>query len=230
MLSQFNYRNLQPPRKTFTGLSTGNNGHGRPPPRRKAHALSGGEEKPKGPSLPTSPVDTTFGAKLMNLWQSALTEIKDAPVVVVSGLIYAAVQTKGAIDDVEKKQEILRKDQEILRKDQEQKVEILIKDQEILRKDQEQKVEILIKDQEILRKDQEQKMEILKKDQELKVELLIKDKEILKKDQELAALRNQQSLKDALFDLSYQSEYAEWRDKRREAQLLVEKEKLGCLK
>ncbi|GAX75203.1 hypothetical protein CEUSTIGMA_g2647.t1 [Chlamydomonas eustigma] len=212
MLSQFNYRNLQPPRKTFTGLSTGNNGHGRPPPRRKAHALSGGEEKPKGPSLPTSPVDTTFGAKLMNLWQSALTEIKDAPVVVVSGLIYAAVQTKGAIDDVEKKQEILRKDQEILRKDQEQKVEILIKDQEILRKDQ------------------EQKMEILKKDQELKVELLIKDQEILKKDQELAALRNQQSLKDTLFDLSYQSEYAEWRDKRREAQLLVEKEKLGCLK
>ncbi|GAX83802.1 hypothetical protein CEUSTIGMA_g11227.t1 [Chlamydomonas eustigma] len=54
MLSHFNYRSLQPPRKTFTKLSTGNNGHG-PHPRRKAHALSGGEEKPKGPSLlPTS--------------------------------------------------------------------------------------------------------------------------------------------------------------------------------
>ncbi|GAX83800.1 hypothetical protein CEUSTIGMA_g11225.t1 [Chlamydomonas eustigma] len=112
MLSHFNYRNLQPPRKTFTKLSAGNNGHG-PPPRRKAHALSGGEENPKGPSLlPTSPVDYTFGALLMNFWQSVVTEIKNAPVAVVSGLVYTAVQTKGAIDDLEKKQVILQKDQE----------------------------------------------------------------------------------------------------------------------
>ncbi|GAX86297.1 hypothetical protein CEUSTIGMA_g13709.t1 [Chlamydomonas eustigma] len=99
------------------------------------------------------------------------------PILLVWGLIYIAVQVKGAIDDVDKKQAMAKL---------------------------------------IIQKD----LEILKKDQEL-----------LMKDVELAALRSQQALQaDTLIDLSYQSEYARWREKKRDAWLLVEKEELGWKK